>query len=175
MVNFLSERRLLILGGGGGGGGGCWVGGWNWRGCAAPVFDRIPLAKAILVGNIPLGKEDSLIMSPFLHDFKQFQPKYSPFKRNFPKTGGDLNVCIWPLMFMQLRFCVPATTPLIFCWTTSNNYYTTGYSVTSMWQIRGGVRFMMTSSNGNIFRVTGHSPHKGQCAELWCFLWSAPE
>ena len=45
---------------------------------------------------------------------------------------------------------------------------------------------MMTSSNGSIFRVTGH--FCGECtgprwipytkagdAELWCFLWSAPE
>ena len=46
------------------------------------------------------------------------------------------------------------------------------------------VRVMMTSSNGNIFRVTGHLcgefighrwiPHtKAGDAELWCFLWSA--
>ena len=45
---------------------------------------------------------------------------------------------------------------------------------------------MMTSSNGNIFRVTGHlwrefGSHrwiplpKPSDAELWCFLWSAPE
>ena len=46
--------------------------------------------------------------------------------------------------------------------------------------------YMMTSSNGNIFRVTG--PLSGEFtghrsiyltnasdAELWCFLWSAPE
>ena len=44
---------------------------------------------------------------------------------------------------------------------------------------------MMTSSNGNIFRVTGHlcgeftGPRwiprtKASDAELWCFLWSAP-
>ena len=42
---------------------------------------------------------------------------------------------------------------------------------------------MMTSTNGDIFRVTGHlckefsdprSPHtKASDAELWCFLWSA--
>ena len=43
---------------------------------------------------------------------------------------------------------------------------------------------MMTSSNGSIFRVTGHLcgeftgprwiPHtKARDAELWCFLWSA--
>ena len=46
--------------------------------------------------------------------------------------------------------------------------------------------FMMTSSNGNIFRVTGHlygeftGPRwiprtKASDAELWYFLWSAPE
>ena len=45
---------------------------------------------------------------------------------------------------------------------------------------------MMTSSNGNIFRVTGHLcgeftgprwiPHtKASDAGLWCLLWSAPE
>ena len=45
---------------------------------------------------------------------------------------------------------------------------------------------MMTSSNGNIFRVTGHlcgeftgpqwiSHAKASDAELWCFLWSATE
>ena len=46
--------------------------------------------------------------------------------------------------------------------------------------------FMMTSSNGNIFRVTGHlcgeftgrrwiPRTKASDAELWCFLWSMPE
>ena len=50
--------------------------------------------------------------------------------------------------------------------------------------VTGG--FMMTSSNGNIFRVTGllcgefTGPRwilrtKASDAELWCFLWSAPE
>ena len=45
---------------------------------------------------------------------------------------------------------------------------------------------MMTSSNGNIFRVTGHLggeftghrwiPHtKASDAELWCFIWSEHE
>ena len=45
---------------------------------------------------------------------------------------------------------------------------------------------MMTSSNGNIFRVTGHLcgeftgprwiPHtKASDAEFWCFLWSTPK
>ena len=51
-----------------------------------------------------------------------------------------------------------------------------------------GAIHMMTSSNENIFRVTGHYDLYGEFtgerwiprteasdAELWCFLWSAPE
>ena len=43
---------------------------------------------------------------------------------------------------------------------------------------------MMMSSNGNLFRVTGHlcgeftgwiTHTKASDAELWCLLWSAPE
>ena len=59
-------------------------------GCAAPVFDRIPLAKEILVENIPLAKENFLIMSPLLRDFKAFQPKYSLVKGNFLKKDNKL-------------------------------------------------------------------------------------
>ena len=39
---------------------------------AAPVCNRIPLAKENLVENIPLAKDHFLIMSPFLQDFKEF-------------------------------------------------------------------------------------------------------
>ena len=60
------------------------------------------------------------------------------------------------------------------------NHMVSGASFTNM------VYPMMTSSNGNILRVTGHScaeftgprwiPRtKASDAELWCFLWSAPE
>ena len=38
---------------------------------------------------------------------------------------------------------------------------------------------MMTSSHGNIFRITGPllgiPPTKASDVEFWCFLWSAPE
>ena len=55
------------------------------------------------------------------------------------------------------------------------------------WNIRRLVfLIMMTSSNRNIFRVTGHlcgdftgqrwiPPTKASDAELWCFFWSASE
>ena len=47
--------------------------------------DWIPLAKEILVENIPFVKENFLIMSPFLHDYKEFQPKYSILREIFQK------------------------------------------------------------------------------------------
>ena len=51
---------------------------------------------------------------------------------------------------------------------------------------KGWVQYMKMSSNGNIFRVTGHlfgefTGHrwipltKASDGELWCILWSAPE
>ena len=79
-------------GGGGGGGGGSkdFIQENFWRGVAAQVFDRIPLAKEILVEDISLAKDNFLIMRPCLHDFKEFQPKYSLLKRKFPKTDTNL-------------------------------------------------------------------------------------
>ena len=54
-----------------------------------------------------------------------------------------------------------------------------------MWENSWSISFMITSSNGNIVRVTGSlcgkfTGHrwipltKASDAELWCFLWSAP-
>ena len=53
-----------------------------------------------------------------------------------------------------------------------------------VYHCRHKIMDVMTSSNGNIFRVTGllcGTSHrwiprtKASDAELWCFLWSAPE
>ena len=51
-----------------------------------------------------------------------------------------------------------------------------------LWALNIGLDsdFMITSSNWNIFRVTGHlcgefPTQKASDTELWCFLWSAPE
>ena len=62
---------------------------------------------------------------------------------------------------------------------------TVGPILTRLWHIMTFVPLMMTSSNGNIFRVTcplcgeftglRWIPRtKASDAELWCFLWSAP-
>ena len=64
----------------------------------------------------------------------------------------------------------------------SLNYFS---GLWDFWQINCKA-YMMTSSNGNIFQVTGplcgeftgHRwvPHtKASDVELWCFLWSVPE
>ena len=58
--------------------------------------------------------------------------------------------------------------------------------VSQVQKIQAEIKLMMTSSNGNIFRVTGHlcgeftGPRliprtKASDEELWCFLWSASE
>ena len=60
------------------------------------------------------------------------------------------------------------------------------YILRIAWLVPDQVICMMTSSNGNIFRVTGHlygeftGPRwipstKASDAELWCFLWFTPE
>ena len=60
---------------------------------------------------------------------------------------------------------------------------TTAVDLTTIF--RTTLQLMMTSSNGNILRVTGHlcgefaghrriSLTKASDADLWCFLWSAP-
>ena len=72
-------------------------------------------------------------------------------------------------------------------------YHTMSVVITSLFRISrpiltlfGNGSIMMTSSNGNIFRVTGHlcgeftGPRwiprtKASDTELWCFLWSASE
>ena len=58
--------------------------------------------------------------------------------------------------------------------------------ISAKFAFHSGFKRMMTSSNGNIFRVTGHlcgeftgyrwvPLTKVSDAEIWCFLWSAPE
>ena len=73
----------------------------------------------------------------------------------------------------------------IFEWSVGCSYCLSLYRIT--WnRVKLWTRGLMTSSNGNIFRVTGHlcgkftghrwiSHTKASDAELWCLLWSAPE
>ena len=75
------------------------------------------------------------------------------------------------------------------CLTAAGNWISaTHVIVTALIQSKTTVswRYIMTSSNGNSFRITGHlcgefTGHrwipltKASDPELWCFLWSAPE
>ena len=67
-----------------------------------------------------------------------------------------------------------------------NSSHMFGRTRYEMFSFSSNSDFMMTSSNGNIFRVTGplcgeFTGHRwislttASDAELWCFLWSAPE
>ena len=69
-----------------------WLRWWekNLRGCAAPVFGRMPLAKENLVENIPVAKDHFLNLSPFIRDFKdlaQIVPMYEKFNENRREFG----------------------------------------------------------------------------------------
>ena len=75
----------------------------------------------------------------------------------------------------------------VFKWKVCISYTFGGFFVTSPWLFSfRQTPIMMTSSNGNIFRITGHlcgkftGPRwiprtKASDAELWCFLWSSSE
>ena len=80
----------------------------------------------------------------------------------------------WFIDYLDIRNC-------IICWCL---YSLLKFSVWKAGKYR--CNLMMTSSNGNISRVTGllcgeFTDHqwilrtKASDAELWCFLWSAPE
>ena len=68
---------------------------------------------------------------------------------------------------------------------SKDNIWMSGPLITWSYMKHDG-ELMMTSSNGNIFRVTGHlcgeftghrwiPPTKASDTELWRFLWSTPE
>ena len=98
-----------------------------------------------------------------------------------PQTGGSL---YWDLNVLKCRYVAytqsndcASQTSKSYHGTIDHTYTLTLFSFTVT---------MMTSSNGNTFRVTG--PLWGESAghwwipltkasgvELWCFLWSAPE
>ena len=92
----------------------------------------------------------------FEYDWLMDNVQYSPFINN---------VVQYSLIIMMLDINQVTTKKKLFGWALVN---------------------MMTSSNGDIFRVTGHlygeltglwgiPRTKASDAKLWCFLWSAPE
>ena len=91
--------------------------------------------------------------------------------------------------FAQWRGSMP-TAPVTDCWKSFTDIKIEGKGMVKTLAFVASSDFMhehmMTSSNGNIFHVTGHLcgeftgdlriPHtKASDAELWCLLWSAPE
>ena len=63
-----------------------------WRGCAAPVFERIPVAMENLIENTPLATENFFLPSPLFCDFViliNFSPNIPLIKRNFRKIMNN--------------------------------------------------------------------------------------
>ena len=86
------------------------------------------------------------------------------------------NPCAYFLGYTVICWSLRCPVAILNAWSPN-----TGYRLSL-----GALLVMMTSSNGNLFRVTGHlcgkftghrwiSHTKASDAELWCLLWSAPE
>ena len=104
------------------------------------------------------------------------------------KNTFGLN-CIWNLKVLLNENIYMACLPWMICFHNrddSETIFTSNVATSgSHWRFATFVT-MMTSLNGNIFRVPGHLCRefighrwiprtKASDAELWCFLWSAPE
>ena len=107
-----------------------------------------------------------------------------PFRTNF----SEILIEIYTFSLMKMHWKISSAKSRPFC--LGLNMLTKLLSIE--WKIRVQhfswyfLLYMMTSSNGNFFRVTGplcgkFTGHrwipctKASYAELWCFLWSAPE
>ena len=96
-------------------------------------------------------------------------------------------LCLKAVINIKLSVFIDHSPIVVFCtvcsgWQLWNMYGCFVYSRVLV----SPMMYMMTSSNGNIFRVTGHlceeftGPRwiprtKDSDAELWCFLWCTPE
>ena len=113
---------------------------------------------------------------------KNQSPRYLPtmvryFRSLLHSRGADQTGSIYWCSMREIYLFLSALTteaPAMGMWHTERLH------------LKKKVKDMMTSSNGNIFRVTGHLcgeftgprwiPHtKASDAELWCFLWSPSE
>ena len=94
------------------------------------------------------------------------------------------------MFFFSYKLISPAFTRILVQnenhWINKNPYILLTCGPTQSRSIITWLNIVMTSSNGNIFRVTGHlcgkftgprwiSRTKASDVELWCFLWSASE
>ena len=125
---------------------------------------------SVLIFLVKIMKNDTFQYWPKFH-------KISSFNMQFPQQIiENCMTLVRPVFDMEIaNYRAPFwhTT-----WTPSN--------VDWGWIVLHQTVSMMTSSNGNIFRITGHlcgeftsnrwiPRTKASDAELWCFLWSVPE
>ena len=121
--------------------------------------------------------------------------KWPPFCRRYFQTHFHEGEVYFNSSFTELCSMCPIdnksalvqvmTWRRVITWTNDDPVHQRMYAALGGGELRQDV-IMMTSSNGNIFRVTGHlcgeftGPRwilhtKASDAELWCLLWSASE
>ena len=102
--------------------------------------------------------------------------RYSDIKQFRPIMITDTEAFFGDHYCLSTRYC----RWLLYIWVSTLTLELRAHTY-ALWTV-----YMMTSSNGNLFRVTGHlceeftGPRwiprtKASDAELWCFLWSASE
>ena len=145
-----------------------WINGWVNNGEAGNLrryrahYDVILMSNENMVWYLITCNDISMIAD--IHDYTT--RRSGNMNLYVPKCNKELN---------KRRFAYQGST----LWTEPRH-------IISMGPPTGGPQCMMTSSNRNIFRVTGHlcgeftgyrwiPLTKASDAELWCFLWSAPE
>ena len=125
------------------------------------------------------GIRKTLIRNDFKQKLCTFQLHLMPFGVALP----------WYQIYVQVIYCWNEWIHLVcysLCILYINTICNTERATTPTRVMKTPSNSMMTSSNGNLFRVTDHLcgeytghqwiPHtKASDAELWCFLWSASE
>ena len=114
--------------------------------------------------------------------FHKIEIRRSIYEFSFYTKDIHIAISRFIASITSTAWCKTAVSPLLTHWSLELSHRLVGYIP---W-LFGINNIMMTSSNGDIFRVTGHlsgefSGHrriprtKPSDAELWCFIWSPLE
>ena len=143
--------------------------------------ELIPHSSLLFCG----GSVDCCIMTSQIHIVTTFSPILLRMFLNWTRTFFRLRQVDHHFLSVKIHSVITNSTFTYTLWATCS--FGTGL-LRSQHILYMAIfqQHMMTSSNGNIFRVTGHlcgeftGPRwiprtKASEAELWCFLWSASE
>ena len=157
----------------------------NWQGLICNRPSQLHPNNAMTFGFTKAWADTDLSISPLLYIIMRdtgiqikhngAPTKWLPFRRHYKRQFWDLK----PVLKFQFRWSAGVSRDSKSILVQVIAWHQSGNKPLSR-------PFMMTSSNGNIFRATGHlcrefTVHrwiprtKASDAELWCFPWSASE